>query len=76
MKQKNGAARRALVQGDSFKNRRSHALHAAGLVFILGIGTIVAGMVIMLAYRLARPQFFLAGRNLPEALELAELARS
>jgi len=39
MKQKNGAARRALVQGDSFKNRRSHALHAAGLVFILGIGT-------------------------------------
>src|SRR5499427_8671464 len=39
MKQKNGAARRALVQGDSFKNRRSHALHAAGLVFVLGIGT-------------------------------------
>jgi amino acid transporter len=52
------------------------SFHGIGGVFVLGIGTIVAGLVIMLAYRLARPQFFLAGRNLPEARELAELARN
>src|SRR5258708_27603620 len=51
----------------------STSFHGIGGVFVLGIGTIVVGMVIMLAYRLARPQFFVAGRNLPLAPELAEL---
>lgn len=54
----------------------STSFHGIGGVFILGIGTIVAGLVIMLVYRLARPQFFLAGRDLPQAPELAELARN
>jgi streptogramin lyase len=39
MNQENGAVRRALIRGDSFKNRRSHALHAVGLAFLLGIGS-------------------------------------
>jgi amino acid transporter len=54
----------------------STSFHGIGGVFILGVGTIVAGLVIMLACRLTRPQFFLAGRDLPEAPELAELARN
>jgi hypothetical protein len=54
----------------------STSFHGIGGVFILGIGTIVAGLVVMLACRLTLPQFFLAGRDLPEAPELAELARN
>jgi hypothetical protein len=52
------------------------SFHGIGGVFILGIGTIVAGLVIMLAYQLSRPEFFQAGRDLPQAPELAELARN
>jgi hypothetical protein len=52
------------------------SFHGIGGVFVLGMGTIVAGLLVMLAYRLARPGFFLAGRDLPEAPELAELARN
>lgn len=52
------------------------SFHGIGGVFLLGVGTIVLGAVLMLAYRLARPQFFLAGRTLPEAPELAGLAGS
>ncbi len=54
----------------------STSFHGVGGVFLLGIGTLVLGLVIMLVYRLARPQFFLAGRALAEAPELAELAGS
>ena len=52
----------------------STSFHGIGGVFLLGIGTLVLGLVIMLVYRLAQPQFFLAGRSLPEAPELVELA--
>ena len=44
----------------------STSFHGVGGVFLLGIGTLVLGLVIMLVYRLARPQFFLAGRALAE----------
>ena len=52
----------------------STSFHGVGGVFLLGIRTLVLGLVIMLVYRLARPQFFLTGRALAEAPELAELA--
>ena len=54
----------------------STSFHGVGGVFLLGIGTIVLGVVIMLTFRLARPQFFLAGRDLPAVPDLAELTGS
>ena len=47
------------------------SFHGIGGVFLLGIGTIVLGALTMVAYRLAQPSFFLAGRALPDAPELA-----
>jgi len=44
------------------------SFHGVGGVFILGMGTLVVGAIVMLGYAAARPAFFRGGHALPVAL--------
>jgi len=44
------------------------SFHGVGGVFILGMGTLVVGAIVMLAYAAARPQFFRGGHTLSVSL--------
>jgi amino acid transporter len=44
------------------------SFHGVGGVFILGMGTLVVGAVVMVAYAVARPQFFRGGHALSVTL--------
>jgi amino acid transporter len=48
------------------------SFHGIGGVFLLGMGTIILGAAVMVVYSVLRPAFFRAGRDLPEAPELAQ----
>jgi amino acid transporter len=45
------------------------SFHGIGGVFLLGVGTLVLGLLVMFVYSVARPEFFTKGCALPQGLD-------